>query len=85
MMGADSVCTVVWIKRGQRIIEVSDVRSFAREVGALIEDRAGDKVSGRRLRKFARNCLCPVDIDASAMAAGYTVSRPGWPDYLLTK
>ena len=79
------MCTVVWLRRAGRIVELDNVRDFARAIGSIVDmHRKGDPRSGRPIRRFATHCLCAVDVEASAKAHGYDMMpTDGWPDYMI--
>ncbi len=76
------------MKRAGRIVELDNVREFARAVGPLVQVRYPKFPLSmvHPIGRFATHCLCPIDVEASAKAGGWEIEpTDGWPDYLLRR
>jgi hypothetical protein len=82
------MCTTVWMRRSGRVIELDNVRDFARAVGPIVQskDPRWPLSMVNPVGRFATHCLCPIDVEASAKAGGWEMEpTDGWPDYMLRR
>lgn len=84
------MCTGVIIRRdGLRDIHCGSVRELARWFPVIVPDnrdlRPGEYPTPT-IDRAAEHCLCPVDIQASATASGYSCEPDaGYMDYICVK
>lgn len=84
------MCMGVIIRReGQRDIHCGSVRELARWFTAILpsnDDLQSGELPTPRIDSMAEDCLCPVDIPASAKTSGYACDvNESYLDYICSK